>query len=134
MNCKYCGQIIDDNVAFCPHCGKSAKEAPAADAHGYESAPAPVFAPTPAAPAQEQKSKMAAGLMGILLGFFVGGLGIHNFYLGYTKKAVAQLLICILGACLVFGPLVSGIWCIVDGIRILTGSINVDGNGVPLKE
>ena len=38
------------------------------------------------------KSKMAAGLLGI----FLGSLGIHNFYLGYTGKAVAQLLITIL--------------------------------------
>jgi TM2 domain-containing membrane protein YozV len=72
--------------------------------------------------------------MGILFGLFLGGLGIHNFYLGYTKKAVAQLLVCILGMCLVVGPLVSGIWCLVDGIRIIAGDINVDANGIPLKD
>jgi hypothetical protein len=49
-------------------------------------------------------------------------------------KNVAQLLVCILGACLVVGPLVSGIWCLVDGIRIIAGDINVDANGVPLKD
>ena len=36
-----------------------------------------------------QKSKIAAGLLGIFLGSF----GVHNFYLGYTGKAVAQLLL-----------------------------------------
>ena len=46
---------------------------------------------TAMAAGENAKSKMAAGLLGI----FLGGLGIHNFYLGYTKKAVAQLLICL---------------------------------------
>ena len=137
MNCKYCGQMIEGSVKFCPHCGKStAEEAPKAEnTHTYESIPSPVVTPVPpAVPAVEQKSRLVAGLMGILFGIFLGGLGIHNFYLGYTKKGLTQLLICILGACLVVGPLVSGIWCLVEGIMILSGSINTDANGVPLKD
>lgn len=137
MNCKHCGQLIEDNVAFCPHCGKAtAESAPRAEAtHTYESIPTPEVTPVPpAAPAVEQKSRTAAGLMGILFGIFLGGLGIHNFYLGYTKKAVAQLLISILGVCLIVGPLASGIWCLIEGIMILSGSINTDANGVPLKD
>lgn len=39
------------------------------------------------------KSKMAAGLLGIFLGSF----GVHNFYLGYTTKAVIQLVCTIVG-------------------------------------
>ncbi|MFZ2539068.1 MAG: TM2 domain-containing protein [Oscillospiraceae bacterium] len=76
----------------------------------------------------EQKSKIAAGILGILL----GSLGIHNFYLGYTGKAVAQLLItvCTCG----FGAAVTSIWGLIEGILILTGSIAVDGRGVPLKD
>lgn len=74
------------------------------------------------------KSKIAAGILGILL----GGLGIHNFYLGYTGKAVAQLLISILS--IGFLSFVSAIWGLVEGIMILTGSIAVDGKGVPLKD
>ena len=135
MNCKYCGQMIEENVSFCPHCGKSVKEESAKEQdHAYETAPAAAPVHAPAVPGTEQKSRVVAGLMGILFGLFLGGLGIHNFYLGYTKKAVTQLLICILGACLVVGPLVSGIWCLVDGIRIIAGDINVDANGVPLKD
>lgn len=38
------------------------------------------------------KSKMAAGLLGIFLGAF----GVHNFYLGYTTKAVIQLCLTLL--------------------------------------
>ena len=35
------------------------------------------------------KSKVCAGLLGIFLGTY----GVHNFYLGYTKKAVIQLVL-----------------------------------------
>lgn len=83
---------------------------------------------TPPPPAYEQKSKMAAGLLGI----FLGSLGIHNFYLGYTGKALAQLLISLLTCG--FGAAITGIWGLIEGIMILTGSIAVDGKGVPLKD
>ena len=137
MNCKYCGQLIEESVKFCPHCGKSTAEAapPAENTHTYGSIPAPEVTPVPPAVHNvEQKSRTVAGLMGILFGVFLGGLGIHNFYLGYTKKAVAQLLLCILGSCLIVGPLASGIWCLVEGIMIIAGNINTDANGVPLKD
>ena len=74
-----------------------------------------------------RKSKIAAGVLGILLGAF----GVHNFYLGYTGKAVAQLLITLLSC----GALsvVSAVWGLIEGIMILTGSVAVDGQGIPLE-
>ena len=81
---------------------------------------------TSSAPAA--KSKMAAGLLGIFLGAF----GVHNFYLGYTGKAVAQLLITLLSCG--FLAVASEIWGLVEGIMILTGSINTDANGNPLAD
>ena len=76
----------------------------------------------------EKKSRIGAGLLGIFLGCF----GVHNFYLGYTGKAVAQLLI----TCLSFGLLsfISYIWGFVEGILILVGTIDKDANGNPLGE
>lgn len=71
---------------------------------------------------------MAAGILGILLGSF----GVHNFYLGYTGKAIAQLLITLLTCG--FGAIASSIWGLIEGIMILTGSISVDGHGVPLRD
>ena len=55
-----------------------------------------------------QKSKLAAGLLGIFLGCF----GVHNFYLGNTGKAVAQLLLTVIGWILIIGPAsqASGDW------------------------
>ena len=75
-----------------------------------------------------QKSKLVAGILGIL----IGGLGIHNFYLGFTKKALIQLLVslCTCG----IGALPMQIWGLIEGIQYLTGSIAVDANGVILKD
>nr|PMC51565.1 TM2 domain-containing protein [Gardnerella vaginalis]PMC54458.1 TM2 domain-containing protein [Gardnerella vaginalis] len=62
---------------------------------------------------RSSRNKIAAGLLAI----FLGALGVHNFYLGFKGKAVAQLLISILS----FGLLafVSGIWAFIEGICIL---------------
>ena len=70
-----------------------------------------------------QKSKVAAGILGILL----GALGVHNFYLGYTGKGVAQLLISVLSLGLL-SP-VSAIWGLVEGIICLTSDTKTDANG-----
>jgi len=91
-----------------------------------QQAPPPVYPPPYVPPVQvvyQHKSKILAGLLGI----FLGSLGIHNFYLGYNNKAVVQL---ILGICSCGS--ISGLWGLIEGIMILAGSINVDGNGQPL--
>ena len=69
---------------------------------------------------QQQKSKVAAGLFGILL----GGLGIHKFYLGYTKEGLIMLLVTLIGAFLTAGiaPLAMGIIGLIEGILYLTKS------------
>ncbi len=55
------------------------------------------------------KSKTTA----LLLCLFLGGIGIHRFYLGYTLFGVIQLL--------TFGGL--GIWTLIDFVRLITGSL-----------
>nr|UIK90343.1 TM2 domain-containing protein [Arthrobacter polaris] len=82
------------------------------------------------APGVEQKSKVVAGILGILLGY----LGIHNFYLGKTKIALIQLLVSVVS----FGILAPfmAIWGLIEGILILVGHENyrTDANGIPLKD
>lgn len=78
--------------------------------------------------ANDQKSKITGGILGIFLGVF----GVHNFYLGYTGKAVAQLLITLL-SCFILSPVVE-IWGLIEGIMILAGGISTDGKGIPLKD
>ena len=70
------------------------------------------------------KSKMAAGLLGI----FLGGFGVHNFYLGFTSKAVIQIVVSLITCG------IGSLWGFIEGIMILTGSINTDASGRPLGE
>jgi hypothetical protein len=52
-------------------------------------------------------------LVALLLALFVGFMGIHRFYLGYTAIGIIQLM--------TFGGL--GIWSFIDLIRIITGDL-----------
>jgi TM2 domain-containing membrane protein YozV len=98
----------------------------------YQAAPYGVVVPAVPYGATAPKSKTAAGLLGIFLGVF----GVHNFYLGFTGKAVAQLLITLLSL-FILSP-VTFIWGLVEGIMILTarpGTPNAfDAQGVPLTQ
>ncbi|MBK7408153.1 MAG: TM2 domain-containing protein [Saprospirales bacterium] len=59
-------------------------------------------------------------LIALLLVIFLGYLGIHRFYLGYTTIGIIQLLTG--GGC--------GIWALIDLIRIITGDLGpADGSG-----
>jgi TM2 domain-containing membrane protein YozV len=81
-------------------------------------------------PQSEPKSKLVAGLLAI----FLGGFGIHNFYLGYTNRGVIQLLLSTVGSLFLIGPFVAVIWGFIEGIQVLMGEINVDSNGTSLKD
>jgi TM2 domain-containing membrane protein YozV len=67
-------------------------------------------APPPQSSAPQQLPKSRIGF--ILLGIFFGSLGAHNFYAGYTKRAISQLSISVLT--LFYGSIVSWIWAIVE--------------------
>lgn len=69
-------------------------------------------------PPADSKSKIAAGLLAI----FLGTLGIHKFYLGYTQAGIIMLLVSLLGSLLIVGPLVMGVIALIEGIIYLTKS------------
>ena len=118
--CTNCGQKIDHNVSFCINCGKEVNKNIKDVDNSVKS--------NSSSNSITSKSRIAAGLLAIFLGSF----GIHNFYLGYNGKAVSQLLLTLLS----FGSLsfVSSMWALIEGIMILTGSINSDANGNPLSQ
>ena len=120
--CTNCGQEIEDSSSFCYNCGSAINGEKKSESINNDNENKSNVS------GNYQKSKIGAGLLGILL----GALGVHNFYLGYTGKAVAQLLITIL-SCGVLS-FVSAIWGLIEGILILTGSINLDADGNPLGE
>jgi len=59
----------------------------------------------------------------ILLGIFLGALGIHNFYAGYVRKAAAQLCLSLF-TCF-YASFVSWIWAIVEVCTVTEDSEGV---------
>lgn len=92
--CPNCGAELDENSDVCLKCGKIIKN-------------------------KKGKSKLAAGLLGI----FLGAWGIHNFYLGFEKKGILQIVVTIITCG------IGGVWGFIEGILILAGSINEDADG-----
>ena len=67
------------------------------------------------------ESKFNSKLTAIILCFFLGGLGIHRFYLGYTLIGFIQLL--------TFGGFLK--WAIIDFIRLIADSVkDAKGNEI----
>lgn len=128
MTCNNCGCEIPENENFCQQCGT-----PVAQESYQPEQTMPVDAPV-----GEPKSKMVAGLLAIFLGTY----GVHNFYLGFTKKAVIQLVVSLAGLLLSLctigiscaATVGIAVWAIVEGIQIFTGKINADAKGIPLKD
>ena len=132
MNCPYCNNPVPANSPQCPACGA---QIPAQTSQFPQAAPQPAPAAAqsvvvqvgniggaPVAPATPPKSRSAY----VLLAFFFGGLGIHNFYAGRTGMAIAQLLITLLSA-----GFLAGISGLIALFEIFT--VKVDGKGVPMK-
>jgi TM2 domain-containing membrane protein YozV len=82
------------------------------------------------APAASHKSRLVA----LLLCLFLGGIGVHRFYVGKAGTGVCMILASLLGL-ITFGILgfIIGIWLIVDLILILCGSFK-DADGLPVTD
>ena len=123
-NIKYCSACGDELAAgstFCKNCGVPIG-AGAPYGAGYTSDPHARYNPHMYPPGYRPKEKIVAGILGL----FIGGFGIHNFYLGFTGLGIAQIAvtICTCG--------IGSIWGFIEGILYLVGNKTVDANGYPL--
>ena len=116
MKCPYCENEVPPNVMNCPSCGAAVAQQPVSQ----QPAPQVIVQTVQAAPQVVTAPKSRAAY--ILLGLFLGGLGIHNFYAGYTGTGLIQLVLSLTG----FGAIAVVIWVILD--ILLTTK---DGRGVP---
>ena len=101
MYCKNCGKQIDDNAKFCDGCGTPATESNGPVINIINSSPVTL------APGVSEKNKWIA----FILCFFLGGFGIHRFYVGKTGTGILWLFT--MGLC--------GIGSIIDLIVIVCG-------------
>ncbi len=93
MKCKYCGAEFDGG-SYCPVCGSNneayvKKEPIRENPKQAEKVEEPFIEPTPK-DTRPSKSKIAAGLLAIL----VGGIGVHEFYLGRVGLRILCILFC----------------------------------------
>ena len=114
---------------FCPRCGVSNWSAAAQCIQCGSPSPfqQPVYYPSPApvhVVVEIPKSRAAY----IVLGLFLGGLGIHNFYAGRIGSGIAQLLITIFTFWLIIPIFIIWLWVIIEVIVV-----NRDGRGQPMR-
>jgi SNF family Na+-dependent transporter len=94
--CSNCGGAVAPGAEVCMNCGVAIKKAGVAG--GID---------------KDNKMVMA------LVCFFLGGLGIHNFMLGETKKGIVKI---VANICMGLG----GILALIDFIKILMDKYVVD--------
>jgi TM2 domain-containing membrane protein YozV len=92
--CWNCGKVTTPVQIICVSCGVSLE--------------------TPKVETPEHRSKLAAGLLAI----FLGSLGIHKFYLGYSTEGIILLLVSVIG-----GIFTCGIACCVTFLFTLAEGI-----------
>ena len=93
--CANCGNPVDPNAAVCLNCGVAIKKSGVAGNGQYLNG--------------QNKTTIA------LVCFFLGGLGIHNFMMGETKKGIFRI-------CMNLACGLGGIFALIDFIRILCGN------------
>lgn len=92
-----------------------------------------------AAPYYGVQAKPKSRLVALLLCFFLGSLGVHNFYYGQTKVGINKLIVLGLGIILtvifigVFLLMALSVWVLIDIILIAVGGgyMATDSDGVP---
>ncbi len=93
--CANCGNSIDANADVCMNCGVAVKKSGGDDLNGQDK------------------------IVMILICLFLGGLGIHNFMMGETKKGVFKIIMTLLCG-------IGGILALIDLIKIAMGKYVVD--------
>jgi len=124
MFCKNCGEAMNDNQAICLKCGVKAGVGNSfcANCGKPVEANADVCLSCGVAIKGGVNGDYLNGKDKItiaLICFFLGGLGIHNFMLGETKKGVLKI---VLSLCVGLG----WIFALVDFIKILTDKYEVN--------
>lgn len=111
--CPQCGAPIDPTASECKFCGEKLVTQQAAQQsqpqQAYAQQPQPQIVIQQAAPQQVYvsginpswpvKSKVAAGILGI----FLGGIGVHKFYMGKIGMGILYLCFCWTGIPAVIG-------------------------------
>lgn len=126
--CKHCGQIIDADCVVCPKCGKQVEELQYAkhdniiinnNNNASSSAAAASFISS-----NTDMISPKSWLTTLLLCLFLGGIGIHRFYVGKIGTGILMILLLFTG--------ISSVWALIDFILIILSKFK-DKQGRPIK-
>ncbi|MDE7136264.1 MAG: TM2 domain-containing protein, partial [Muribaculaceae bacterium] len=104
--CPICGGEIVPGAQKCRHCGEWLNR---------QTAYQPTYVQSGGQQYTTSKSKVVAAL----LAFFLGCLGIHEFYLGRNGAGVAFLLTFLLTSWMVWPMVIMGLVCLIQTISFL---------------
>ena len=124
--CKKCDYVRGFGADYCPDCGT----ATSARAKKCPECGATLFI--------LRNAKPRSRFVTALLAFTVGVFGIHNFYLGYMRRALLQIILSVVG--LIFIPILPGpftaslpifvwLWATIEGVQLVIGNTRVDADG-----
>ena len=127
MHCRNCGQDVPEQAVMCVACGvpprSGTKFCQNCGSETDSSAEICVKCGVRLARGTSQDISPKSRLIVTLFAAFLGGLGIHRFYLGQTGLGILMLLT--MGGC--------GIWALVDFILAVSGSMK-DKDGKPITD
>ena len=123
--CKKCNYKRGFGVDYCPDCGAETE----ARARKCPECKATLFV--------MRNTKPRNRVVAALLAFFIGMFGIHNFYLGYMRRGLLQVIVSTVGLVLIpflgafplGAPIVMGLWGLLEGYQLASGTIRVDADG-----
>lgn len=120
ISCPQCGGQVSNQATNCPHCGAGL---PAAAYGPQPYGPQQPYGQQPYGPQPVYNSGKSKNVAGLLC-FFLGGLGIHYFYMGKSTMGIIFLLINILLNVVTFGfySFLLGVYLLICSIRMWAGS------------
>lgn len=124
MYCKNCGKEMNDNQAICLNCGvkTGVGETYCANCGSAVTPGAEVCLNCGVAIKKGSNNGDYKGLGKVgmaLICFFLGGLGIHNFIMGETKKGIFRI---VMSFCFYIGS----IFALIDFVKILTDKYEIN--------
>ena len=121
MYCRNCGEAMNDNQAICLKCGVEKDSGNSYCPNcGKGVAPNAAVCVSCGVSLESEKKKNEKYLNGqdkltmALICFFLGGLGVHNFMMGETKRGIMKIVFTFLCG-------ISSILALIDFIKILSG-------------
>ena len=78
---------------------------------------------------KDEKTSAKSGIIYVLLAYFACVIGLHNFYAGYYKRGIIQLILSLISPFMMFVPLlVVSLWGLGEMLFV-----NTDAKGVRFK-